>query len=162
VPARPEAWLSSPAVGATTSADWTRHALDRLSEAGHRSSAPRAAVVEALAELGCGVTAREIDEHLRGRGSRVGVASIYRSLELLTRNRLVTRVDVGEGTVRYEPLHPGGGHHHHLVCDTCGKVSAFEDDALERAIRQLSGRTEFEVSAHDVTLRGECPSCQRH
>ena len=144
----------------TPSADWTGYALRRLSDAGHRSSAPRTAVIEALAELGCGVTAREIDDHLRDTGARAGLASIYRSLELLHRNRLVSRIDVGEGVVRYEALHPSGEHHHHIVCDTCGKVSAFEDDGLERAIRKLSGRTEFDVSGHDVTLRGECPECK--
>lgn len=145
---------------AASPTDWPSHALGRLSDAGHRSSAPRAAVVQALAELGCGVTAREIDDHLRATGGQAGLASIYRSLELLHRHRLVSRIDVGEGVVRYEPLHPGGEHHHHIVCDSCGKVSAFEDDGLERAIRNLSGRTEFDVSGHDVTLRGECPDCQ--
>lgn len=142
--------------------DWTSHALGSLSDAGHRASAPRAAVIDALAELGCGVTAREIDDHLRHKGARAGLASIYRSLELLHRHRLVSRIDVGEGVVRYEPLHPDGGHHHHLVCEVCGKVSAFEDDALERAIHRLSGRSEYDVSGHDVTLRGECPDCQHN
>jgi Fur family ferric uptake transcriptional regulator len=146
---------------AASETDWTSHALGRLSQAGHRSSAPRAAVVQALAELGCGVTAREIDDHLRSTGGQAGLASIYRSLELLHRHRLVSRIDVGEGVVRYEPLHPGGEHHHHIVCDVCGKVSAFEDDGLERAIHKLSGTTDFEVRGHDVTLRGECPDCKR-
>ena len=145
----------------TPTTDWTQHALGRLSDAGHRSSGPRAAVIDALSELGCGVTAREIDDHLREKGARAGLASIYRSLELLHRYRLVSRIDVGEGVVRYEAQTPDGEHHHHLVCDSCGKVSAFEDDGLERAIRKLSGRSEFDVSGHDVTLRGECPDCQR-
>jgi Fur family ferric uptake transcriptional regulator len=90
----------------------------------------------------------------------VGVASIYRTLDLLDSLRLARRVDAGEGVARYEPVDPSGEHHHHLVCDSCGDVTAFEDDALERAIEQLSSRVEFAIDAHDVTLRGECPACR--
>jgi Fur family ferric uptake transcriptional regulator len=143
--------------GATN--DWAEHALRTLEGAGYRSSAPRAAVVGAIAELGCSVTARGIADRLRERGHPVGVASIYRALELLDEMRLVQRVDIGEGAGGYEPVHPGGGHHHHLVCDSCGSVTAFEDEDLERAIRRLSRRMEYAVDAHDVTLRGECPAC---
>jgi len=146
-------------VSATTASAWTDHATRALADAGYRSSAPREEVIRALAELRCSVTAREIADLLGERGSGVGLASIYRALELLDRNGLVQRFDVGEGVARYEPAMPGGDHHHHLVCDSCGTVEAFEDDALERAIHGLSGKTEFRIAAHDVTLHGECPAC---
>jgi Fur family transcriptional regulator, ferric uptake regulator len=147
-------------VSTATAADWTEHTLRTLAGAGHRASAPRQEVVGAIAELGCSVTAREIADLLRERGSGIGLASIYRALDLLDRLGLVQRFDVGEGVARYEPALPGGDHHHHLVCDSCGTVEAFEDDALERAIHGLSGRTDFAVAAHDVTLHGECPACR--
>jgi Fur family transcriptional regulator, ferric uptake regulator len=146
-------------VSATAAGGWTDHALRTLGRAGYRSSAPRAAVIDAIAELGCSVTAREIADLLREKGTGVGLASIYRALELLDRMKLVKRFDVGEGVARYEPAYPGGEHHHHLVCDTCGNVTAFEDADLERAIRRLSRRVDFAIDAHDVTLRGECPAC---
>ena len=99
-----------------------------LADAGHRASAPREEVIEAIASLGCSVTAREVSDLLRERGSGVGLASIYRALELLERLGLIKRFDVGEGVARYEPAHPSGEHHHHVVCDSCGKVEPFEDD----------------------------------
>jgi Fur family ferric uptake transcriptional regulator len=139
---------------------WNEHALRELELAGHRSSAPRAAVVGALAELGCSVTAREIADLLRQRDHRVGVASIYRALELLERLRLVQRFDVGESAARYEPALPSGEHHHHIVCESCGGVTPFEDDDLERAIGRLAGRVDYSIDAHDVTLRGLCPACR--
>jgi Fur family transcriptional regulator, ferric uptake regulator len=138
---------------------WSEHALLSLEQAGYRSSSPRAAVVGALAEVGCGVTAREIGDLLSRRGDRVGVASIYRALEVLERQGLVQRFDVGENVARYEPALPSGEHHHHLVCDRCGEVTAFEDDDLERAIKRLARRLDFEIDGHDVTLKGECPEC---
>jgi Fur family ferric uptake transcriptional regulator len=140
---------------------WTEHTLEVLAEAGHRASAPRQEVIEAVASLGCSVTAREVSDLLRERGSGVGLASIYRALDLLERLGLIKRFDVGEGIARYEPAHPGGEHHHHVVCDTCGKVEQFEDSALERVIHRLSDKVSFEVAAHDVTLHGECPDCLR-
>jgi Fur family ferric uptake transcriptional regulator len=147
-------------VSAATAPSWTDHTVKALADAGYRASGPREEVIAAVAEVGCSVTAREIADLLRERGSGVGLASIYRALDLLDRLGLVQRFDVGEGVARYEPAHPGGDHHHHLVCDSCGTVEPFEDDALELAIHRVSGKTEFAVAAHDVTLHGECPSCR--
>ena len=141
--------------------EWVVHAQRQLEREGYRMSAPRSAVVETLADLGCSVTAKEIADTLRERGQDVGVASIYRTLELLDKLRLTRRVDAAEGVARYEPAQPNGAHHHHIVCDTCGEVAAFEDSGLERAIERVAGRVDFLVDAHDVTLRGECPSCRR-
>ena len=141
--------------------DWIGHARDTLERDGYRLSTPRAAVVETLATLGCSVTAKEIADHLHGRGQDVGVASIYRTLELLDKLRLTRRVDAAEGIARYEPVGPSGEHHHHIVCESCGEVSAFEDSGLERAIERLASRADYVINAHDVTLRGECPACRR-
>ncbi len=141
-------------------ADWASHTRARLAADGYRSSAPRAEIIDALAGLGCSVSAADITSELQRRGSSTGPASVYRTLDLLERLKLVQRVDVGEGLARYEPALPGGDHHHHLVCDRCGKVSAFEDEGLEAAIHRLSRRVDYSIDAHDVTLRGECPACR--
>ncbi len=140
--------------------DWVGHAHATLERDGYRLSAPRSAVVECLADLGCSVTAREIADRLRERGSDVGVASIYRTLDLLHSLDLARRVDMAEGVARYEPVDPSGEHHHHLVCESCGEVTAFEDTELERAIERLALRVDYAVDAHDVTLRGHCPDCR--
>ena len=146
--------------GAAAPPDWADHTMRVLGRSGFRASAPRSAVVQVLGELGCSVTARELALALERRGRRVGLASVYRTLELLEELRLVQRFEVGEGTARFEPAGPSREHHHHLVCDRCGNVAAFEDAALERAIERLSTRVDFAVDGHDVTLRGECPSCR--
>jgi Fur family transcriptional regulator, ferric uptake regulator len=147
-------------MGDVATGEWTEHTLRTLAAAGHRASEPRAEVIDAIARLGCSVTAKEVAVSLREDGSNVGLASIYRALELLERLGLIKRFDIGEGVARYEPAHPGGEHHHHVVCDSCGMVEPFEDDALERAIQGLSERVDFSVAAHDVTLHGECPACR--
>jgi Fur family ferric uptake transcriptional regulator len=112
-----------------------------------------------LGEQECVLSAREIADRLRDEGEDVGVATVYRALELLEGLGLIQRLDVGEGTARFEPAHPDGEHHHHLVCDRCGRVTAFEDPQLERAITRVAGRLDYQVGGHDVILRGECPRC---
>ena len=143
-----------------TAARWTDHAFSVLAEHGHRAGGARTAVVEALGRRGGCVDADELVGALRRGHKRVGVASVYRALSLLAELGLLQRVPVAGGSARYELVGPGGDHPHHLVCDDCGATTAFEDDALERAIGRLSRRTAYAVQAHDVTLHGTCPDCQ--
>jgi Fur family ferric uptake transcriptional regulator len=117
------------------------------------------AVLDVIARQHCCLTAQEIFDALRGGGRDAGIASVYRALELLTRMGLVRRVELAEAAA-YEPALPGGEHHHHVVCDRCGKVSAFEDEALERAIDGLARRLDYDVGEHDVVLRGACEDCR--
>ncbi len=139
---------------------WKEHAFRVLRDAGHRDAAARRALVEFLDSQPCALTAREIDDALRARGHGVGIASVYRNLELLVELKLVGRLDVGQGVARYERMLPSGEHHHHLVCDRCGRVMPFDDRALERSLRSLSERVDFVVSEHDVVLRGACALCR--
>jgi Fur family transcriptional regulator, ferric uptake regulator len=143
-----------------TAPRWTEHAFEVLSEHGHRLGGARTAVVEALGRYGGCLDADELVVTLRRDRTRVGVASVYRALALLSELGVLQRVPVAGGSARYELVGPGGDHHHHLVCDDCGATTAFEDDALERAIGRLSRRTAYAVQAHDVTLHGTCPDCQ--
>ena len=133
---------------------WAEVAIQRLSEAGYRSGGSRRQVVELLAEEACAVTALEIDRRLES----VGRASVYRTLEQLEQLHLVQRVEIGGDAAGYERIDPDL-HHHHLVCEGCGQLAPFASDELERAIETISRRSDFAVAAHDVVLRGTCPSC---
>jgi Fur family transcriptional regulator, ferric uptake regulator len=140
-------------------ADWAEEALTALGRAGFRSGGARRAVIELLGRQDCCLTAQEIFDVLRSEGRAVGIASVYRTLEVLSERGFVQRLDVGSGRARFEPLHRGGEHHHHLVCDDCGKVEAFADERLERALRKIEGETGYSVAGHDVVLRGACADC---
>jgi Fur family transcriptional regulator, ferric uptake regulator len=139
--------------------DWPDRALAELRGAGYRAGAARRAVLELLADETCCLTAQEIFDRLREVGRPVGIASVYRVLDLLVERRLVQRVDVGSGIARYEAAH-GEAHHHHLVCGDCGKVEAFSDESLERAIHGVTARVGYAVAAHDVVLHGACGDCR--
>jgi Fur family ferric uptake transcriptional regulator len=138
---------------------WTEHALQQLGDAGYRRGGARRAVVEHLGAQSCAVSALDVETALRGSGRAVGRASVYRVLEQLEALRLVSRLEVGDGTTRYEPSHPGGEHHHHLVCDSCGRVTPFEDPELEKVVERVASRMPFSVAEHDIVLHGQCGSC---
>jgi len=141
-------------------ARWAEHALARVAGAGHRSGGARRAVIASLADQECCRSAQEIHDQLRADGRRVGIASVYRVLDLLVSLGLVQRLDLGGGMSRYEPALPGGEHHHHLVCVDCGEVRPFEDPGLERALEGTTRRSDYTVDGHDVVLRGRCPDCR--
>ena len=138
---------------------WVEHALAALREAGFRRGGARTAVVEALGRHECAVTAIELDDELRRRRPAVGRASVYRALEQLEGLGLVQRVEVARGTAGYERIEPDGEHHHHAICRECGRMVPFEDAKLERALDRVSAEIGFEVSEHDVVLRGLCERC---
>jgi Fur family ferric uptake transcriptional regulator len=138
---------------------WADHARARLREEGARAGGARRVVIDLLAGQDCCLSAQEIWERLREAGDRASLASVYRAVELLHELGLVQRIEVGGGVARYEPALPSGDHHHHVVCDRCGRIAAFEDEGLEEAISSLASRLRHTVSAHDVVIHGECPRC---
>jgi Fur family ferric uptake transcriptional regulator len=137
---------------------WTEHAHRELSRAGHRAGGAREEVMALLANQDCLLSAQDIHDRLRAGDRRVGLASVYRALDVLTQLKLVHRIDV-DGTACYEPADPSGEHHHHAICDRCGKLASFEDPELERLIDHVGERLGYKVGGHDVVLRGSCPDC---
>ena len=136
--------------------EWVQHAERRLSGAGHRSGGARREVVQLLGDQKCCLSAQQIHARLNGRA---GLASVYRALDALAALDLVHRVDV-DGVACYEPAHPGGDHHHHAICDACGRMDVFADEELERLIGGVADRLGYAIGAHDIVVRGACPACR--
>jgi Fur family transcriptional regulator, ferric uptake regulator len=139
---------------------WADATLNGLFTKGLRQGAARRAIVQALGEQDCCLTAQEILDRLRAAERKVGIASVYRVLDLLVSEGYVQKIELGSGTCRYEPIQPGGDHHHHLVCDSCGRVEPFEDKSLERALGRVEEHSGYDVSLHDVVLHGACGDCR--
>ena len=125
-----------------------------------RAGGARTRVIDRLAGQDCCCSAHEIHEGLRSQGASVGIASVYRALEALEGLGLVQRTDLGDGVGMFEAVTPGGDHHHHLVCDRCGRVTPFEDETLERAIHKLASEKRHSPTGHEVVIRGICPGCR--
>jgi Fur family ferric uptake transcriptional regulator len=142
------------------SAIWIARVDEMLAESGLKHGGARQRIIDLLADEACALSAVEIEDALRLHGTPIGRASIYRTLELLVDHGLVERVTVSRGLTRYERTHSDGEHHHHLVCDYCGRLVAFDDPELEVAIDSLPERLGVHVERHEVVLRGACPDCE--
>ena len=149
----------SAAMSASDAPTWSDHVHAVLARAGLKHGGARQRIIDLLAREPCALSAVEIEDALRAQGKPTARASIYRVLDLLVDHGLVERVAVGQGLSRFERTHPSGEHHHHLVCDDCGRVEAFADPDLERAIHRLERKSGYAVAAHDVLLRGRCDEC---
>jgi Fur family transcriptional regulator, ferric uptake regulator len=144
---------------ARSHADWESSARAALKDSGHRTGGAREAVLQQLAGQECCLSAQEICDRLRRTAGRVGIASVYRALDLLHDLGMVQRVEIGDGGARFEPVIPGGEHHHHAVCARCGQVTAFQDEHLERQLERLADELRHTMSAHDIVIRGNCAKC---
>ena len=139
---------------------WEERTHDALRDAGYRVGAARRAVVSVLARRDCCLTVPEIVDAVRAQGREVGIASAYRVVDLLSEKQLVQKVDLGDGRAHYERVEPADDHHHHLVCNECGRVEPFADESLEAALRRVEQEAGFAVASHDVLLRGACDDCR--
>lgn len=145
----------------TQRSTWAEQAAQALAGAGYRRGGARRAILELLDGQECALSAEEIERAL-GAGRRAASrASVYRVMEELEAIGMVQRLELGQGVVRYEALRHGAGHHHHLVCDRCGRLEPFTDAGLERAISRLSDRVPLKVSVHEIVLHGACRVCAR-
>jgi Fur family ferric uptake transcriptional regulator len=139
---------------------WEEQTSEALREAGHRVGAARQAVVSVLARRDCCLTVPELVEAVRAEGREIGIATVYRVVDLLAERQLVQKIDLGDGRAHYERVELADEHHHHLVCNECGRVEPFADESLEAALRRVEQGTGFAVASHDVLLRGACDDCR--
>jgi len=139
---------------------WPELALERLRAGSGRSGGARRLVVDFVSRQDCCLSVQEIHERVRAEGARVGIASVYRAVEGLVEAGLAQRIDLGDGIARFERADPKGDHHHHLVCEDCGKVEAFEDAGLEADLERVAGARGYAIAAHDVVVRGACEACR--
>ncbi|MDP3912000.1 MAG: Fur family transcriptional regulator [Gemmatimonadales bacterium] len=120
----------------------------------------RLAVAEAVFLSGAHLSAEEIAARAAARGTAVGTATVYRTLDLLVKSGLAREHDFGDGFKRYEP---GSGKqpHEHCICSSCGAVTEFSNDRLERMIALLAEEVEFRPHHHRLEVYGLCRSCQQ-
>lgn len=136
-----------------------------LKQNGFKVTAQRTAVLEVLAgRPDVHMTAEEIYDCVREGHPEIGLATVYRALQLFSELGIADRLNLDDGCVRYEIGGKGtdnGAHrHHHLVCMGCGRVFTFKDDLLENLETKIREKLAFEVVNHEVKLFGYCKSCK--
>ncbi|MCK4403427.1 MAG: transcriptional repressor [Dehalococcoidia bacterium] len=130
-----------------------------LQEKGYRLTPQRMLVIEALHRADGHISAEEIYEQLHSRYPYSNISTVYRTLELLKELNLVTETDFGDGRVRYHVAEKG--HHHHLVCHRCGKITDLDESALYPLKDTLLHDYGFEADLRHLAIPGECSECRR-
>jgi len=130
-----------------------------LQDRGLRATRTRLIVLEVLARSTEHLKVAEVHRRARQIDGRVGLASVYRTMELLSRLQLVKHVHVDHRHRHYARI--SERHGHHLVCNGCGLVVEFNDCQLERLTRALARRTKFRIEGHCMDFFGQCRDCCR-
>jgi Fur family transcriptional regulator, ferric uptake regulator len=130
----------------------------RLQARGYRLTEPRRVIVAALREAGRYCTAGQLHERIQGRS--VGLASVYRTLELLAGLGLAERRAEAGGEASF--LYCSPRHHHHVICTGCGTVREIDAtfcpaEAVTRAVEQA---TDFQIERHTLDFHGLCANCR--
>lgn len=104
------------------------------------------------------LTAVEIFEAISARLPSVNPASVYRALDRLTAEWLISASDMGLGATVYEFVHQK--RHHHLVCHVCGKTILMNDDLVHDFFTHIEASSEYQITTNHLVLFGVCPECK--
>jgi Fur family ferric uptake transcriptional regulator len=119
----------------------------------------RLAIADVVLSASEHLSADEVALAVRARGSAVGTATVYRTLDILVRSGLVVERDFGEGFRRFEAARDAP-HHEHLLCTVCGRVVEFRDERLERITTLHAEAHGFARQRHRLVIYGVCGPCQ--
>jgi len=136
-----------------------REILESLSVAGRRLTGTRRAVARAVAAQRGPFTAGEVQHATRGLHPAPGRATVFRSLDLLTSLGLIERVDLPDGSHAYVACQPAE-HHHHVVCERCGRSTEVGDLGLSPILGRVEAETGYRIERHRLELYGLCPACR--
>ena len=122
-----------------------------------RSTRQRAAVNEILGELEEFRTAQQLHEELRRQGNSIGLTTVYRTLQALADTGNVDVIRRSDGEAAYRRC--STGHHHHLVCRSCGRTVEVSGPAVERWANAVAAEHSFRDVSHELEIFGTCSNC---
>ena len=135
----------------------------RLQSNKHKLTTQRRTVLNVFIENpGEHLSADNVHELLRQSGQDIGLATVYRSLDLLAELGILQKMEFGDGKSRYEvgTMTPDEHQHHHMICLKCNKVFEFQEDLLDKLEKDIFEKTGFRTVDHQAIFYGYCKQCQ--
>lgn len=129
-----------------------------MTETVRRPTRQRAAVEALLVDIDDFVSAQDLHARLRAQGENVGLATVYRTLQAMATDGDVDMLRTDDGEAVYRRC--STGHHHHLVCRSCGRTVEVEGAAVERWADKVSAENGFSEVRHTLEIFGTCADCQ--
>jgi Fur family ferric uptake transcriptional regulator len=129
----------------------------------------RELILDVVSRKGGHLSADEVFEAVRKQYPRVGLVTVYRTLDLLAEMNVLSRHEFGDGRARYEMIRgsKGDDHHHHLVCNSCNRVIDYRDfiddevQLLKKTEAGLSKKFRFKITDHLIEFYGLCEKCRK-
>jgi Fur family ferric uptake transcriptional regulator len=131
-----------------------------IADRGLKSTRQRSLILETFFGLEGHLSVEDLWAKVRAVDDRVSVATVYRTMKLLSESGLAHARNFGDGQTRYEAA-VGRGHHDHLICTGCGTIIEFENDQIEKLQALVARKQGFKVTSHKMELYGLCASCQQ-
>lgn len=133
----------------------------KLSENNYKFTKQRELIIDTILEKeNWHFTAEELFEAVRERDNEIGMATVYRTIELLKELEIIHVLDFNEESRKYE-LFVEDSHHHHLICKRCGKLIEFNDKDIDYFEKELEKKYDFSVTEHKLSFYGYCSKCRQ-
>ncbi|WP_427339143.1 Fur family transcriptional regulator [Caloranaerobacter sp. DY30410] len=136
---------------------------EQLKERGYKLTTQRRIILDVILEnQGKHLSPEEIYERVRGKFPEIGLATVYRTLQLFEELNIIYKLNFNDGCSRYELNTNSGDHqHHHLICLNCGKVIEVQLDLLETLEEEIEKSGEFKIVDHNLKFFGYCKDCKK-
>ena len=119
----------------------------------------RRAVLESFLAIEDHISAEDLYKIVSEKEPKIGLATVYRTLSLLTQSGLAEELDFGDGQKRYEHKYEHS-HHDHMICTQCGKIIEFQNPMIEKLQEDVAHEHRFKMTTHKLDLFGLCIDCQ--
>ena len=136
----------------------TSNLKENLREHQRKLTRSRQTVLDVVTQADHHLTTAEIYRKAKAKYHRIGLTTVYRTLDLLCELGYIQRIHLAEGCHSYAAT--AHDHGHHLVCTGCGRAEEFADCDLESFMQTIQAKTGYRVDVHVLELMGSCPSCQ--
>jgi Fur family transcriptional regulator, ferric uptake regulator len=133
---------------------------EHLRRQGLKSTAQRDDIAHVFFASQRHISVEELYHEVKQVNPRIGYATVYRTMKLLTECGLAAERHFRDGEARYESV-AEGHHHDHLICERCGKIVEFEEARIEALQAEVAHRLGFRFTGHKMELYGLCRDCQR-
>lgn len=135
---------------------------ERLKEKGYKLTPQRRATLDTIIQnRGKHLNTEEIYDLVKEKCPEIGLATVYRTLQLLDELSILLKLNLDDGCIRYElNTHEDDHQHHHLICENCNAVIEVELDLLEHLEEKIEKKYNFKIKDHTVKFFGLCSKCQ--
>lgn len=127
---------------------------------GLKSTRQRDVILDAFLSSERHMSIEELYLKLRAKHPNIGYATVYRTLKLFAESGIAREIQFGDGQTRYEHVIEGE-HHDHLICTSCGAITEFENDTIEKLQDEIAASHGFLIETHKMELYGQCANCRK-